>query len=366
MTTKLTTLTVLLLLTMGLMAQEDKTTTPAQVSFIYPMGTNGKQSAHISNTFSFNILYGVNGGAQSFEIGGIGNQNHGDVKGFQLAGISNITKGTSSGVVIGGITNVCTESTQGLHISGIANISKTNAQGAQLAGIANVNGEHANGMMLSGLANVVTKDMKGTQISFINSTHGTMNGLQLGFINFANKLKGFQLGFVNVSDSLNGAALGFISYARNGYFLLEASNSEVLYANLSYKMGTTQLYNIYTTGFTRYNSKDVYSYGLGLGTLIPLHQRHALAIEGVTNHIVYDNEWDDLNLLNKLNISYQFHLTNRISLVGGPSLNFYVTEVELNDKYGTLNMPTPVWEHKGDKNMHYMWIGYNVGITISL
>ncbi|MCG8581350.1 MAG: hypothetical protein MI866_15615 [Bacteroidales bacterium] len=362
---RLTTLTLLLLIVLGLNAQES--TAPAQVTFAYPIGTNGQQSKDISNRFSFNVLYGVNGGVKSFELGGIGNQNHGDVHGFQLAGITNITEGNSSGAVVSGIANVTTESTSGMHIGGIANITQSKASGMQMAGITNINGEETKGFMLAGLANVAAGDMTGSQISFINSTHGHMNGFQLGFVNFANKLKGFQLGFVNVTDSIDGASLGFISYARNGYFAFEASNSEVMYANISYKMGSTpSLYNIYTMGYTRYNSKDVYSYGLGLGTLIPLHKRHSLAIEGITNQMAYDDDWSKLNMLNKLNLTYQFHLTKRISLVGGPSLNFYITEFEVDGKYGTLDMPKTIWDHKGDQNMHYMWIGYNMGINIRL
>jgi len=287
MTTKLMTLTMLLIISLGLKAQETKTTTPAQVSFAYPLGTNGQQSKDIANRFSFNVLYGVNGGVKSFELGGIGNQNHGNVSGFQLAGISNITEGASTGAVISGIANVTTQSVSGMHLAGIANVNNGNANGAHVAGIANINGGTSNGFMLSGLANVATQDITGMQLSFINSAHETMNGFQLGFANFANKLKGFQLGFVNVADSIDGAALGFISFARIGYFAVEASNSEVMHANLSYKMGMTQLYNIYTVGYSQYNSKDVYSYGLGLGTLIPLHKRHSLAIEGITNHIAY-------------------------------------------------------------------------------
>ncbi len=366
MTTKLMTLAVTLIITLGLKAQDDKKTTPAQVSFAYPVGTNGSQSKEIANNYSFNILYGINGGVNTFELGGIGNQNHGDVKGVQIAGISNITEGASSGVVIGGIANIATQTTDGFHLAGIANVSNGSANGAQLAGIANINGASTNGLMLSGIANIANDDMTGMQLSLINSSHSNMNGFQLGLINFAKKLKGFQLGLVNVTDTLEGAALGLISVTRNGYFAFEASNSEVMYTNLSYKMGTSQLYNIYTMGYSKYNSKDVYSYGLGLGTLIPLHERHSIALEGITNQMAYDDDWSQLNMLNKLNLTYQFNLTKRISLIGGPSLNFYITEVMVNGEYGTLDMPKTIWEHKGDKNMHYMWIGYNVGLKIRL
>ncbi|MCT4589659.1 MAG: hypothetical protein N4A71_17690 [Carboxylicivirga sp.] len=364
MTTKLMTLTLLLMMLIGLKAQETKTISPAQVTFAYPLGTNGQQSKNITNRFSFNVLYGINGGVKSFELGGIGNQNQGDVQGFQLAGISNITDGSSSGAVISGITNITTGSVDGMQLTGIANVNNGTAKGAQIAGIANISGDVTNGLMLSGIANVSAANVTGMQLSLINTTHGDMNGFQLGLVNYAKKIKGFQLGLINVADSIDGVALGLISYTRDGYFAIEASNSEVMHANLSYKMGTSYLYNIYNLGYGRYNNKDVYSYGLGLGTLVPLHQRHSLAIEGITNHIAYDNEWDEVNLLTKLNLTYQFRLTKCISLIGGPSLNLYISDVMVDGKYGTLDMPKTFWDHKGNKNMHYAWLGYNIGINI--
>lgn len=367
MTTKLMTLTIaLLLFVTGLKAQEEKKVATAQVSFTYPLGTNGHGSMHIANKYSFNVLYGINGGLKQFELGGIGNQNHGDVNGCQIAGIVNITDGSSTGAIISGIANITTHSAKGVHLTGITNYTKEDAQGAQIAGIANINGGTSDGLMLSGLTNIAVGDITGTQIGFINTAHGSMNGFQIGFINFAAKMKGFQLGFINVADSLNGAALGFISIAKNGYYAIEASNSEVMYSNLSYKMGQTQLYNIYTVGYSQYKHKDVYSYGFGLGTLITLYKRHALAIEGLSNHIAYDNDWDELNLLNKLNLTYQFQLTNRISVLGGPSLNHYISDVKVDGQYGTLDMPSPIWDHERQSDKQYIWIGYNVGVNIRL
>ena len=61
----------------------------AQFTFAYPLGTNGTDAMYVSNNLSFNLLYGVNGGLDGMELGGIMNFNKGDVSGFQLSGVVN-------------------------------------------------------------------------------------------------------------------------------------------------------------------------------------------------------------------------------------------------------------------------------------
>jgi len=358
------TLLVFLATTLALFAQDVKTTSPVQVTFFYPVGSNGQNSMDKANNFSLNVIWGMNGGVSGFELGGIGNFNKGDVTGAQIGGICNINTGSFNGAVVGGITN----------------LTKEDAKGLQLAGIANLNGGETNGLMLSGITNFAQKNSKGAQVSLINFAFENMNGFQLGLVNYtkgmngfqlgltnyAKKMKGFQLGLVNVSDTIDGIALGLISFTKDGYYAVEVSSSEVLYSSVSYKMGVSKLYNIYTLGYGRYENKDVYSYGLGLGSLVSLHPRHSLAIEGIANQMVYNNVWDNLNLLHKLNLTYQFHLTKRITLFGGPSFNHYITDYIVNGKYGTVDMPNPIWEHSGKNKRQYMWFGYNAGINIEL
>jgi len=81
-------------------------TRPVQVTFIYPMGTNGLESSTYANEFSFNILAGVNGGVNGAEIGGVSNTNTGHVNGLQIAGIANVDLKSANGLIISGIANV--------------------------------------------------------------------------------------------------------------------------------------------------------------------------------------------------------------------------------------------------------------------
>ncbi len=58
-----------------------------QVTFAYPVGSAGINSRNYANNFSFNILYGLNGGVKGFEFGSLWNHNDGDIIGFQLSGL---------------------------------------------------------------------------------------------------------------------------------------------------------------------------------------------------------------------------------------------------------------------------------------
>ena len=62
-------------------ADTGQQTTPMQVSFIYPLGTNGIESVNISYKVSLNIFAGVNGGVDVVKLAGFSNVNKGDVKG---------------------------------------------------------------------------------------------------------------------------------------------------------------------------------------------------------------------------------------------------------------------------------------------
>jgi hypothetical protein len=111
---------VLLALTGSLVAAQETDSSgvrPAQVSFAYPLGTNGADSLNYSNGFSFNILFGLNGGVRGAELGGVFNFNAGDVKWAQLAGVLNINTGDTSGVQMAGVLNTNFGDTRGLQMS---------------------------------------------------------------------------------------------------------------------------------------------------------------------------------------------------------------------------------------------------------
>ncbi len=296
---------------------EEKSAQSSQITFAYPLGTNGIDAISTPNRFSVNVLYGVNGGLDGLELGGIMNYNHGDVNGMQLAGV------------------------------------------------ANINREQTNGLMWAGCFNLALDDAEGVQLSEINIASGDFNGVQAGVFNYARGLKGVQFGLVNIVGEDNGAVpIGLINIVRGGYYELEFSTSEVLYTNVNYKMGVEHFYTIFKLGSSRYESNPVYSFGLGFGSMLSLAEKHKISMDLSVNHIVYNEEWSsDDNCLSKIDLSYRFYPFEHVGLFAGPSFNWYVSEMRVDERMGTLNIPAHAHQFSHNNNENWMWLGFNAGIA---
>lgn len=278
----------------------------AQFTFIYPLGSNGVNSASYSNHFSLNALIGINGGVKGAEIGGLLNYNHHEVVGGQIAGIANINRTSSTGVMISGVYN------------------------------------HAG---------------------------ADFSGFQLGVINLAGKLKGVQLGVINiVGEAEKGIPIGLINVVKNGHYEFEVTAGEVIYGNLNFKMGVKSFYTIFKAGYSSYNNNPVLSSGIGFGGKIPLAQRHSMEVDVTSSKIIYNSDWTngDTNFLSKLDLNYKFGMTEHFSLMAGPSFNVYVSEVRVNDEFGTLNLPNTLYTSETDQRKTSLWLGFNAGIAITI
>ena len=308
------------LMSSNISAQENEknSTQSSQFTFAYPLGTNGTDAISVSNNFSFNALYGVNGGLNGLEIGGILNYNHGDVNGVQLAGISNINK------------------------------------------------EQTEGLMWAGFYNLSMDDARGVQIADINNALGDFTGVQIGAINYAKRLRGVQLGVINVVGEDNGAVpIGLINIVKGGHYELEVVAGEVLHTNINYKMGVEHFYTIFKLGCTSYKNNDVYSVGLGFGGIVTFAEKHKMSIDLSANQIIYNDDWntEEDNYLAKLDLNYKLSLGEHVSLVAGPSFNFYVSEVMVDDSYGTLRIPYDAHTIIRENSQEWMWVGFNVGVA---
>ncbi len=328
-------------------AEEAENKRAGQVTFFFPMGTSGMESMEYSNTFSLNLVYGMNGGVDALEVGGVGNFNTHDVSGIQMAGVSNI------------------------------NMEET--RGIQLSGVTNTNFGDSVGLIWSGTLNSVFGNTTGVMISNINVTTGDMKGLQVGTVNYAADLKGVQLGVVNVAASADrGLPIGIFSIVKGGYFAVETSAGDTLFANVSYKMGVERFYTIFKVGgtlsgkdsYTTLASPDksdsLFSSGLGWGSLIPLGERSSLALEASASNIVRVENWDSehLNLLSKVDLNYHMGLGEHLSLFAGPSLNVYVNDLTEEEEGQKLPVPyTFLDETHEDVNVS-LWVGANAGLTI--
>lgn len=300
-----------------------------QFTFFYPLGTNGTEAVDYINKFSFNAIYGLNGGVDGFELGGVMNLNNGDVNGFQLGGVGNLDRGSANGMIFAGVLNV----SQG-------------SSGAMLAGTVNLN--------LAG--------GRGIQASVLNVTVQDFIGLQLGVTNYAGFLTGTQVGVVNIAMGAEGGTpFGLVSYVKDGFFQLEVMTGDVIYSNINYKMGVRHLYTIYKIGYTQYKGNPAYTYGLGFGTNLLISDQHNFSLDASSSYIAYDGKWNQNNQLSKLDFNYKYLVSDKISLVIGPSFNVYYSDKKVGKDFGTLNVPYTLLSSNNDKTV--TWIGFNFGAS---
>jgi len=315
-------------------AQEKKA---VQVAFIYPVGTAGANSVDYTNNFSFNIIGGLNGGVNGFELGSVANINKGDVNGCQISGVCNMTSGDSKGLIISGVTN----------------LTKNQSKGVEISGVANVSGSH-----------------KGLQLSTINFVKDYLSGSQIGIVNYAKKGKGVQFGVVNVcSVDDDVLPIGIFSVVKNGYYAFEVSTNELFITSLSYKMGKEKLHSIFRAGIGEHNNESVFSTGFGFGSIIPVKGNHKLNMELICDALHYDWKWGDnkLNLLNQFNLNYQYQVTKHFAIKAGPSLKTFVTNQKENGEFvDVIKIPHTLFEHVGEKYKVAGWLGLNAGIVFSL
>ena len=156
---------------------------PGQVSIVYPLGTNGRQSYNNSYNFSLNLLTGKIGGLSGLEISGLYSQVKKDVSGVQIAGLGNIVGGRMSGLQISGLAGIIGDGMSGLQVSGLASIVGDGMSGLQVSGLASIIGDGMSGLQVAGFASIVGDGMKGMQVAGITSIAGdNIVGLQVSGI----------------------------------------------------------------------------------------------------------------------------------------------------------------------------------------
>lgn len=366
---------------------------PFQFTFLFPpLSTNGVNNGEIINDVSLNLLIGVSGGVEKFELGGLINIDQYYVHGVQLAGFGNTVGGHTSGAQLSGFYNVTGSHLSGFQGSGFVNVAGGTVTGAQATGFVNVAGRDVTGFQGAGFVNVTGGRMRGAQAAgFINVAGETMTGFQgagflniaegvekgvqaagfgnvsggennhfqgAGFFNVADEVKGAQLagfmnvagrvegvqvaGFLNICDSIDGVPLALISVVKkNGYRRFGFSVSEVQYANLFFKMGVKHLYNIYSFG-KPFGPGSRWMFGGGLGTELDLSGKMVLNIEGT----VHQELWignpvnayffyiDRLNLYNTVKFLFGWNIEDRVALHIGPTFN--VSVANSNPGFGEL------------------------------
>jgi hypothetical protein len=375
---------------------DDTLRQPFQFSVVPFVGTNMKLSGNTVNDYSLNLIGGYSKGVRKLEVGGVFNTVNGHVQGIQMAGSVNVVTGNVEAVQIAGAVNVNNGDVRGMQWAGFANINRGSSKtlsgagmlnilgaessGAKFAGFGNLMIKRSNDVALAGFYNIALDSMKGAQIAgylnvargpskgvqisgFINSSEGSFEGTQIAILNSSGKHKGVQVGLVNVADSMQGVPIGLFSFVRkNGYHKLEIATEEVFNANLSFRTGVHQFYNILTLGAqyeTFSDDETLWTFGYGLGTAPRLSKKWYLNIDATSNQVMKGSHIDYMNVINKLFVGAEYQVFKKISIAGGLTLNMWVAEnndapLDMFTNYS----PKLLYDEPIGNNHHCrMWLG---------
>ncbi len=360
----------------------------AQVSFLPFLGTNGRLSANTINDYSINFFGGYSMGTKEIELGfffnldrsdvswlqiaGFGNMVGGKLYGIQAAGFFNLNAGETEAVQLAGFANTNLANTKGVQVAGFANTTLGDMYGVQVAGFTNYTGGKAQGVQVAGFGNVQLGDYKGSQFAgFTNVATKKITGLQVAaFYNYGHKVQGTQIGLINYADSLGGVPIGLISIVKSGYHKIELSADEVFYANLAFRTGARKFHTMLMAGLKPQQSlqagdTSVWHFGYGLGTTRKLTKWWLLDIDLSTQHVSKGSFTNELSLLNKAYVGFDFQVAKKLSLATGITLNGYLTKTAYND-YPTLftgYQPKIISDKNigNDLNLK-MWLGAKVAL----
>jgi hypothetical protein len=363
------TLIALMLCTGLMFGHEEKLKfRPFQLSFVYPLGTNGLNSFQYTNGISFNMLYGLNGGLDGVEVGSVFNYIHQDANGVQIAGVFNMIRKNSNGVFISGATNLHLGPVKGASISGALNLGGGHSDGVFIAGGANIHLRTMEGVAIAGGLNLGFGDTEGFTVAPVNIFFKDYSGVQIGVVNIVGGLDGLQLGVVNyVGEDNDALPIGLISIVKDGYYEVEVAANEMAYLNVGYKMGVKKFYNTFNMGYSKHDGRDIFRYGIGIGSSRPVGYKQSVSFEAGTDQVITDWNWNGgLSLINKLSIDYRLRLGKNFALVGGPSFNVYVTNEKTGDEYGTIDIPKTVYEYEWTNTKLFSWFGWKLGFSYSI
>lgn len=345
-------------------AEYDATHRLAQISILPYLGTNTYRSHEVTNTLSLNVFWGTSKAVEGFELGGVANSVVTDMSGCQIAGVVNQVGGAVTGVQIAGAVNVVAGKVHGTQIAGLMNVNRDSLTGSQIAGLANVSGYHVNGTQLGGV---------------FNYAQGDADMQMSALYNKARYIGSRQVGLINVCDTTAKAPYGLLSIVRYGYNRVEVGATEGLFVNMSAKLGTRQLYNIFHVGIRWDNmaqtvdgveSEAIYTswaLGYGLGIAHRLGKKTLLNTEAVAMHVNEMETWtNDLNLLAQLRINVDVQLGGRWSLYAGPTLNMMWSRRydPANQTYGSVVPHQPPWSELRGSTQTAGWIGFSAGVRL--
>ncbi len=285
---------------------------PVQVSFFYPLCTNGFEASNYANNVSISFIEGRSR----------------SVNGLALAGCVNTVK----------------EDGRGLLMSGLLNAVHGTMSGVQLAGLVNIAGAASRGIQLAGLVNVA-RDFSGLQLA--------------GLVNVAHTVRGVQLaGLVNVADS-SDFPIGFINLIKNGEMGIAVSYNELGIAMLSFQSGGRYTYGILGIGYNHYlHGQQPFIVSGGLGAHIPCTNWLRLNCElKSANLLPIKPSLDRLMVLN-FSLLPAFRLLPHLELFGGPGISY----ASVDHDYRNVLPSYSLWRRLGATRTRQLHVGFQAGV----
>ncbi len=184
-----------------------------------------------------------------------------------------------------------------------------------------------------------------------NETRKISRGLQLGAANYARELKGLQIGLVNIADTSSGYSIGLLNIIRTGYHKISLNSNETINLNAAMKTGNRKFYTLLLGGMNTRTADKLYAIGFGFGREYTLSNKLLLNPE-LTSRYLYMGAWQDVNLLNRIDLNLSYKLKNWIAISGGPAFNYFYSE-----QTQRVSNYTVLPKRKS-------WVGWNLGISL--
>lgn len=281
-----------------------------QLSFISPIGTNGKYAAEYTNDYSLNLLVGISKNERQLTLGGLSNIILNDAKGIQVAGLSNYVGNSGEGM--------------------------------QWAGLANINKRQFNGLQIAGLFNTAA-DVSGVQIA--------------GLLNIAKDVKGVQFaGLVNIAEN-SDVPIGLINIIKNGEMGIAVTYDGIGNTVASFRSGGKYTYGILGVGYNHKMKKNGLVAEAGLGAHIPVTNWFRINNELKTSTIGCDSSDPVLNA--GYSLLPAFRIGRHFELFGGASINYMETK---NMSAGNVFPNHSLWKGDNSAKLQQVYIGYQVGV----
>ncbi|EJF52930.1 hypothetical protein SapgrDRAFT_1207 [Saprospira grandis DSM 2844] len=301
--------------------------------------------------------------AMGFQFALLANQVKGELMGLQAAGFYNQTARLYGSQLSLGLNRV-DSSLSGSQFALFGNLALGQGYAAnslQLAGLFNYSRSNAHAQ-LGGYYNRAPK-LQGCQLSLGLNDTDSLQGLQLGSINYTGHLQGCQLGLLNICDTAAaGLGIGLLNiYKKGGYNRISLGGSAALHAQQSLQIGHPRFYTIYEIG--QRLDQPIWLWGFGLGCRLPMEKGYYLQPELLAYSLQEGPDWTNRQgHLLQLRALFSHSLGPGLELLTGPELNFVQQNIEASQALGQQLL----WQKKqGDWEQRLFW-GWQLAVRYKL